>query len=228
MASAQLPLGAWPTRITTIMRTVSLKTPPTARAAAFPLAASAPANTARSRSAPSSSSPSASSWGRSRSAPWASRSPRSTRRQFGRSSCAPRTRATAPATAATAAATGWSAAKARSRDLANGAVLQAAHPPRRRPPSVRPCGRPRRRRFPGRGRRPQLRSRIRRRHGAPRRRERNLNPSPSPLLRPPPLRSPRHHLRLRTTMTAVTMMTAVTATPAKMTATTGATTDATP
>jgi hypothetical protein len=244
MASAQLPLGAWPTRITTIMRTISLKAPPTAGAAAHTLAPAtgptpapaadlvaldpvpAPANTARSRSAPSSSSPSASSWGRSRSAPWASRSLRWTRRQFGRSNCARRTRSTAPAIAATAAATGWSAAGARSRDLANGAAPHAAHAPRPRPPSGRPCSRARRRRFRGHGRRPQLRSRVRRRPGAPRRRGRN--PSPSPLLRPPPLRSPRPHLRPRTTMTAVPMMAVVKTTPAKLTAMTVATTDAIP
>jgi hypothetical protein len=181
--SAHLSLGAWPTRITTIMRTISLKASPQG------------ARLARSRRAPWSCSPPASSWGRSRSGLWEWWSHRSTRRPSARSSCDRPIRATAQAMAPTAAVTAPNAGADRGAGSASG----PAGPRTRR--SLRPAGRRAwspvrrlRRRGPGRPRR-----------GRPR--DRGPSHDPSRLPRPRRRRSPlpRHpRPRPRTTMPTVT------------------------
>jgi hypothetical protein len=209
MASAHLSRGAWPTRITRIMRTVSLKGGPAEAGATAHTRA--PASTAGSRSVPRPSLPLASSWAPSRSARWASRSPRSTRRRSGPSRCARRTRPTAPAKTVTAAATESSAGGARSGALADSGAPRAAHPlrrPRRNPARSRPRSRP---------------QRLGRLPGPPRRRVRSR--SPSPLLRLPRRRSqrPRRQRHRPPTTTAVVMTKR-----ARTAAMTAATTDAAP
>jgi len=170
--SAHLWPGAWPTRITTIMRTVSLTTPPQGVRVARWRRAPWPCSRSGSCSVP---------W---RSARWASRSRRSTRLPSGRSSCARPTSATARATVPTAAT-------APSDGSAGRSAGSAAGPARRR----RPC-RPRRARSHPRSplRRPRRRARARLRRAHPR-----LGRSLSPLPRHPRSLSPlpRHPRRLR-------------------------------
>ena len=189
--SADLWLGAWPTRITTIMRTISLKASP----AGASLARSVRANAARSRRAPWPCSPPASSSGRSRSGLWESWSHRSTRRPSARSSCSRPIGATAQATAPTAAVTAPSAGANRGAGSASG----PAGPLARR--SLRPAAR--RRCSPLR--RPRLHGPGPPRRDGPRGRAATRGPSRlRPLRRRSPLpRHPRPRSRT-TTMTAVT------------------------